>query len=152
MGVMGVVADNMKLGLYTVFFSGDESILAYTKGKSIYLNERIGEEIEVVNKHEVLHHYENSECFKKIKFQFLNSLSEDEIGQLRNEYMLKYYGLYSKEEVEKGIIDTEIAIDLIIGNSSIKFDPDDIVNNAYDKIISSSRINKIDKRYNSLKR
>ena len=60
MGVMGVVADNMKLGLYTVFFSGDESILAYTKGKSIYLNERIGEEIEVVNKHEVLHHYENS--------------------------------------------------------------------------------------------
>ena len=82
----------------------------------------------------------------------MNSLSEDEIGQLRNEYMLKYYGLYSKEEVEKGIIDTEIAIDLIIGNSSIKFDPDDIFNNAYDKIISSSRINKIDKRYNSLKR
>ena len=66
--------------------------------------------------------------------------------------MLKYCSLYSREEIENGIIDTEIAIDLIIGNSPLKFDIDKVVVNAYERITSSSRVNKIDKRYNSLKR
>ena len=152
MGVMSVVSDNMKLGLYTVFFSGNESVLGYTKGNSIYLNERIGEDIELVNKHEVLHHYEDGSCFKRIKEAILSSLDEKDLRNLRNDYMLKYYSLYSREEIEGGIIDTEIVIDLIIGNSPLKFDSDKVVANAYEKITSSSRINKIDKRYNSLKR
>ena len=152
MGVMSVVSDNMKLGLYTVFFSGDESVLGYTKGNSIYLNERCGEEIELVNKHEVLHHYEDGSCFKRIKETILSSLDEKDLRHLRNDYMLKYCSLYSREEIENGIIDTEIAIDLIIGNSPLKFDIDKVVVNAYEIITSSSRVNKIDKRYNSLKR
>lgn len=153
MGIMNIVSDNLRLGLRTVFFYGDESILAYTENKKIYINERTSADIELINKHEVLHHYENSAYFEKIKKIFLDALSSEDLKKLRNEYMIKYHGLYSIEVIEQGIIDTEIAIDLIIGNSPLKkFDADEVVEDAYYKIVSSSRVSDIDKRYNSLKK
>ena len=41
---------------------------------------------------------------------------------IREEYKLRYFGLYSEKEIEAGVVDNEIAIDLMIDNSSIEYE------------------------------
>lgn len=45
-----------------------------------------------------------------------------ELDSIREEYKLRYYGLYSDEEIKVGVLDNEIAIDLMVDNSSIEYE------------------------------
>ena len=107
-----IIEINKRLGLNTEFIS-DQNIQGYSIGKTIYINE-MGD-IEKINKHELLHFYEETESFKKIKEKILED-NKEKIDKIREAYELRYYGLYSKEEIENGIIDTEIVIDIMIDN------------------------------------
>ena len=77
------------------------------------------EDYEEVFTHELLHFYENSKIFNEIASSLIESLKEsNEYQDLINEYKLRYLGLYSKEEIEHGILDKEIVIDILANNSS----------------------------------
>ena len=112
-----IIEINKRLGLNTEFII-DEKIQGYSIGKTIYINE-MGD-IEKINKHELLHFYEETESFKKIKEKILED-NKEKIDKIREAYELRYYGLYSKEEIENGIIDTEIVIDIMIDNYVIEY-------------------------------
>ncbi len=115
-----IINFNLSLGINTKFIK-DEHILGYSLNNTIYINEYINQDYEKTNKHELLHFYTNTNEFKSIK-DYLFSKYKNEIDLLRKEYYLRYSGLYKKEEIDKGIIDDEIAIDLIIDNYNITLD------------------------------
>ena len=67
--------------------------------------------------HELLHFFEETEMFNKIKERVISSLKENgTFDNLKEEYELKYIGIYSIDEIEKGIIDNEIVIDVLVGD------------------------------------
>ena len=41
---------------------------------------------------------------------------------IRKQYYLRYCGLYTEEEIQNGIIDTEIVIDILIDNFILVYD------------------------------
>jgi len=136
MSVESIIASNDKLGIKTAFFYEDNGILGYTENGVVYLNEFYNNDLGLVNKHEVLHLFEDSKQFKGTKKIIFDILGKEELNKLRNEYYLKYNLLYSKEEIKNGILDNEIAIDIIINNGKFPINIDDYVNNAYETIIS----------------
>lgn len=108
---------NKIFGINTVFYYDDKSVCGYEENNTIYLNLNSNKDLEKVNMHELLHFYEETEVFKKIKERVISSLKENkEFDKLKEEYELKYFGIYSLEEIEKGIIDTEIVIDVLVGD------------------------------------
>ena len=111
---------NKSLGLKTEFCDCGEGILGYSMKDTIYLNINIEQDLEKTNKHEILHFYEETEAFKKIKEEILR-LNKDKLKKVYEEYELRYQGLYTKEEIENGIIDTEIVIDSLIDNYIIEY-------------------------------
>ena len=108
---------NKIFGINTVFYYDDKSVCGYEENNTIYLNLNSNKDLEKVNMHELLHFYEETEVFKKIKERVISSLKENkEFDKLKEEYELKYFGIYSLEEIEKGIIDNEIVIDVLVGD------------------------------------
>ena len=116
MNKQDIISNNAKLGLKTEFFKGSY-LMGYTEGNTIYLNE-LTDNLQFVNKHEVLHHFENTAIFKMVKEQIFEEMAEEEKKEVYEEYLLAYGGLYTKEEIENGVLDNEIAIDVIIGNGT----------------------------------
>ncbi len=114
-----IIELNKKLGLRTEFIE-DEEILGYSLGRTIYINIGIEQDYEKTNKHEILHFYEETEEFKKIKEQVLEE-NKDRIEEIRKEYEMRYYGLYSEEEIKAGVLENEIVIDMLIENSVIEY-------------------------------
>ena len=114
-----IIEFNKQFGIKTEFIT-DSEIEGYSLGNTIYINEN-SNDIEKVNKHELLHFFENDETFQRIKEEILR-LNEDKLEKIRSEYYLRYSGLYSEEEIQDGIIDTEIVIDILIGNYNIRYD------------------------------
>ena len=108
---------NLTLGIQTEFIQ-DSQVLGYSLGNTIYLNESINQDFEKTNHHELLHFYADSLEFKKVK-EYLFEQYKDKVYQYRDEYYLRYFGLYSYEEINMGVIDDEIAIDLMIDNFPI---------------------------------
>ena len=115
-----IIQINRRFGLNTEFIT-DENILGYALGKTIYINSSIEQDYERTNKHELLHFFEETEEFETIK-QELFEKNKADIEAIREEYRLRYFGLYSAEEIEAGVLDNEIAIDLMIDNSSIEYE------------------------------
>ena len=108
---------NKIFGINTVFYYDDKSVCGYEENNTIYLNLNSNKDLEKVNMHELLHFYEETEVFKKIKERVISSLKENKkFDKLKEEYELKYFGIYSPEEIEKGIIDNEIVIDVLVGD------------------------------------
>ena len=108
---------NKIFGINTIFYYDDKSVCGYEENNTIYLNLNSNKDLEKVNMHELLHFYEETEVFNKIKERVISSLKENkEFDKLKEEYELKYFGIYSLEEIEKGIIDTEIVIDVLVGD------------------------------------
>ena len=108
---------NKIFGINTIFYYDDKSVCGYEENNTIYLNLNSNKDLEKVNMHELLHFYEETEVFKKIKERVISSLKEnEEFDKLKEEYELKYFGIYSPEEIEKGIIDNEIVIDVLVGD------------------------------------
>ena len=108
---------NKIFGINTIFYYDDKSVCGYEENNTIYLNLNSNKDLEKVNMHELLHFYEETEVFNKIKERVISSLKENkEFDKLKEEYELKYFGIYSLEEIEKGIIDNEIVIDALVGD------------------------------------
>ena len=114
-----IVEFNKQFGLNTEFIT-DSEIEGYSLNNTIYLNEN-SDDLEKVNKHELLHFFENDETFRKIKERILTE-NEEKLERIRSEYYLRYCGLYTEEEIQNGIIDTEIVIDILINNSIVEYD------------------------------
>lgn len=112
-----IEAFNKTFGIETVFYYDDKSICGYEENNIIYLNLNSKKDLKSVNMHELLHFFEETEMFNKIKERVIKRLKENNIfDELKEEYELKYFGIYSLEEIEKGIIDNEIVIDVLIGD------------------------------------
>ena len=115
-----IIQINKQFGLKTEFIT-DENILGYALNDTIYINSSIEQDYERTNKHELLHFFEESEEFEKLKQQVLKD-NEADLDKIRSEYELRYFGLYSEDEIKAGVLDNEIVIDLLIDNSVIKYD------------------------------
>ncbi len=112
-----IEAFNKTFGIETVFYYDKKNICGYEENNTIYLNLYSDKNLEDVNMHELLHFFEETEVFSKIKEKVISSLKENNaFDELKEEYELKYFGIYSIEEIEKGIIDNEIVIDVLIGD------------------------------------
>ena len=147
-----IILSNEKLGIKTIFFNENNGILGYTENGVIYLNE-FYDDLELANKHEILHLFEESKQFLGAKKIIFDLLGEKELTRIRNEYYLKYSGLYSEEEISKGILDNEIAIDIIIGNGIFSLPINDYIVDAYTTITSKKeglKLTSEGKRYLSL--
>jgi len=138
MNIKNIIASNALLGVKTSFFNEDNGILGYTENGIIYLNEFYSDDLELVNKHEVLHLYEDSKQFKGVKKVVFDILGEEELNKLRNQYYLKYNVLYSEEEIKNGILDNEIVIDIIIGNGNFPIDIKEYFSDVYKTIVNKS--------------
>ena len=139
-----IIRFNSKLGIKTEFFYGDDDILGYSEGNTIYLNLNSNQDFEKTNRHEVLHFFEDTEEFQIIKKQLINIQNLD---KLRDDYKFKYFGLYTEEDINKGILDTEIVIDML-SNNSIVVDNDLV---KVGDIILTSKIKELEsKRYLNL--
>ena len=61
MAIRDIVLENNKLGINTVFYNDDNGALGYCENDTIFLNEFYDEDtLRLVNRHEILHFYENS--------------------------------------------------------------------------------------------
>lgn len=108
---------NKTFGIETVFYYDDKSICGYEENNTIYLNLNSKKDLKNVNMHELLHFFEETEMFSKIKERVIKRLKENNVfDELKEEYELKYFGIYSIDEIEKGIIDNEIVIDVLVGD------------------------------------
>ncbi len=141
--------NNILLGLETEFFNDPNAFfVARTAGNKIYLNLaqiETKEQLKLANRHEVLHHFEESESFALAKEEILEALTEEDREQIHREYYLRYAGIYSPAQIKQGILDTEIVIDLIVGNFSKeireKYSP--ITDNLFDLIVAKGSANKM---------
>lgn len=112
-----IEAFNKTFGIETVFYYDDKSICGYEENNTIYLNLNSKKDLKNVNMHELLHFFEETEMFNKIKERVIKRLKENNVfDELKEEYELKYFGIYSIDEIEKGIIDNEIVIDVLVGD------------------------------------
>ena len=112
-----IEAFNKTFGIETVFYYDDKSICGYEENNTIYLNLNSKKDLKNVNMHELLHFFEETEMFNKIKERVISSLKENgTFDNLKEEYELKYFGIYSIDEIEKGIIDNEVVIDVLVGD------------------------------------
>ena len=108
---------NKTFGIETVFYYDDKSICGYEENNTIYLNLNSKKDLKNVNMHELLHFFEETEMFSKIKERVIKRLKENNVfDELKEEYELKYFGIYSHDEIEKGIIDNEIVIAVLVGD------------------------------------
>ena len=112
--------NNNQFGIRTEFITG-ESTLGYALGNTIYINTSINQDYEKTNKHELLHFFEGTPEFEKVKKDILEKNAE-ELPNIRKEYELRYWGIYSKEEINAGVLDNEIVIDIMTDNSSIVYE------------------------------
>ena len=115
-----IIDFNNQFGIRTEFITG-ESTLGYALGNTIYINTSINQDYEKTNKHELLHFFEGTPEFEKVKKDILEKNAE-ELPNIRKEYELRYWGIYSKEEINAGVLDNEIVIDIMTDNSSIVYE------------------------------
>lgn len=114
-----LVKFNKSLGIKTIIGPLEKDVLGYSLNDTIYLNED-ADDLEKINKHELLHFFEMEDKFIELKNKILED-NKYKLETIRESYELRYMGLYSKDEIESGIIDTEIVIDILINNYAIDF-------------------------------
>ena len=115
-----IIDFNNKFGIQTEFIK-DEDVLGYALKNKIYINENAENDYEKINKHELLHFFEDTSEFIEMKKYILEKM-KDKIDILRTDYELRYFGLYSKEEIEFGAIDNEIVIDIMTNNLDFEYE------------------------------
>ena len=101
-----IIDFNNQFGIRTEFITG-ESTLGYALGNTIYINTSINQDYEKTNKHELLHFFEGTPEFEKVKKDILEKNAE-ELPNIRKEYELRYWGIYSKEEINNFLSVTSI--------------------------------------------
>ncbi len=106
---------NKLFGINTEFISMEYR--GYSYKNTIYLNKELNE-LERINKHELLHFFTNNDTFKLIRSSFKFNES------LRKEYVRKYMKLYSSNDD----IDDEIIIDYLVDNYEFEFSNGLVIN------------------------
>lgn len=137
--IENIKLNNQRLGIETIFYNANNDILGYSENNKIYLNTFYLDDIDLVNKHEILHFFCDSQQFKFIKKVIFSILDENKIDKLREIYLLKYNSLYDEEEIKNGILDEEIAIDIITNNGPFPIKIEEYVKDAYEAIINQSK-------------
>ena len=137
MSMLYVVAQSKQLEIPVKIFHSEE-IEGYTEDGVIYLSDEC-DNVEKVFKHEVMHLYEDTIAFKMVKESILSILTDKEKQRLIDEYSLRYEGVYSKQQIDEGILETEIAIDMIIENGQFNDEITDFCEGLYEKIIKSEK-------------
>lgn len=141
-----IILFNKKIGIRTVFFKEKNGVLGYSNGYTVYLNKFYRENLYSINKHEILHFYEDSNLFKKVKKIIFDILSVNKLQKLRNLYFDSYKNVYEYNDL-LSLIDNEIVIDFISGNIYSELD----FSGLYNKIIAKGRISFVsDKKYLNL--
>ena len=115
-----IIEFNNQFGIKTEFVA-QEDVLGYALGNTIFINESVQKDYEKTNRHELLHFFEETPEFEVIKKRLLEEHA-DKLDEIRSEYELRYFGLYSEEEIKAGVLDTEIAIDMMVDNSSFEYE------------------------------
>ena len=115
-----IVEFNNQFGIKTEFIT-DKDVLGYALGNTIYINENVKQDYEKTNRHELLHFFEETPEFEAIKKRLLEEHT-DKLDGIRSEYELRYFGLYSEEEIQAGVLDNEIVIDMMADNSSFEYE------------------------------
>ena len=115
-----IIEFNNQFGIKTEFVT-QEDVMGYALGNTIYINESVQQDYEKTNRHELLHFFEETPEFEVIKKRLLEEHA-DKLDDIRSEYELRYFGLYSEEEIKAGVLDTEIAIDMMVDNSSFEYE------------------------------
>ena len=141
-----IVANNLKIGLKTEFFSDPNKPAGYTENGVVYINE-LFDNLEMINKHEVLHNFEKTMVFKRIKKLVLENLTSKEKQELYEDYYVRYAGLYDLEAIKNGILNTEIVIDIIIGNGEFRKDLVALFMDSFNIITAGHNAQKVAKRY-----
>lgn len=146
MNESSIILFNKKIGLRTVFFREENGVLGYSCGYTIYLNKFYMNDLNYINRHEVLHFYENSNLFKRVKKFILNVLTRYKLNRLRELYFNNYKNLCSYFNV-LDVIDNEIVIDIVAGNIRSELNFLDV----YNEIVSKEKAQFVDgKRYLNL--
>ena len=140
-----IVLKNKELGIETIF-SSDLETAGKVEGKVVYINDNY-DDLEIINKHEVLHLFENSRQFKEIKEIILGVLDVNELNSLRKEYKEVYGFLYKNEGNINEIIDNEIVVDIIVKNVNCSIDIDNVIKNCYETIVNSKSTMSVNRRY-----
>ena len=117
-----IIELNNSFGIKTVFFEDSSDICGYSYDDTIYLNSKEDANLFKINKHELLHFFEDTEIFKNLKEKIISTIDKEKLSQIRSGYYLRYFGLYSENQIDDGILDTEIVIDFLIDNSIIEFE------------------------------
>ncbi len=115
-----IIEFNNQFGIKTVFVT-QKDVMGYALGNTIYINESVEQDYEKTNRHELLHFFEETPEFEATKKRLLEEHA-DKLDDIRSEYELRYFGLYSEEEIKAGVLDTEIAIDMMVDNSSFEYE------------------------------
>ena len=137
---------NKTFGINTVFYYDDEKVYGYGENNTIYLNLNSKKDLKKVNMHELLHFYEETEVFSRIKERVISSLKENKVfDSLKEEYELKYFGIYILDEIEKGIIDNEIVIDVLVGD--YPYFKEEELENLCNEILKSEKKETENRRY-----
>ena len=115
-----IIEFNNKFGIQTEFVK-DEDVLGYALKNKIYINENEEHDYEKTNKHELLHFFEDTPEFAEMKNNILEN-NKERIDKIRSDYELRYFGLYSEEEIKAGAIDNEIVIDIMTNNLDFEYE------------------------------
>jgi len=140
--------ENDQLGFVTEFFHQEKGVMGYTENGVIYLNTAYPK-FKMVNKREILHHFERHPYFITVKEAIMNKLDSKTYDELYKDYLLKYGNLYSQKEIKRGVIDNEIVIDIIIGNGVFNAKIKNFAKDFYSEIITCLQKWAKSKRYST---
>lgn len=110
-------------GISTIFYSRNvKGEHGFCYGNTIYLNLESEIPLDIINMHGKLHFYENNKTFDKIKYEVIKNIDNKTYQKLYMDYLMKYYQIYSSEEIEAGAIDTKIVVDILSGINNCDFE------------------------------
>lgn len=111
-----IVRLNKLNGISTIFYRrAIKGEYGFCYGNTIYINLESDISLDSVNLHEKLHFYEKNESFEKVKYEIIKNIDKKRYQKLYMDYLMKYYQIYSPEEIDAGVIDNEIVIDILSG-------------------------------------
>ncbi|MBO5394525.1 MAG: hypothetical protein J6A28_01300 [Clostridia bacterium] len=132
-----IIKNNAHLGIKTKFFKAHPDFHGHIEDGVLFLNEK-STDIDLTNKYGILHFYEGSPTFKKIKKEIFSHLTAEQKKQLRKKYYINCALVFETNASE--MIDREIAHAIILGDQFVSTEISKLVDGAYEEIISSKKL------------
>ena len=139
-----IYKNNKHLGIETLFFkSHAKDMHGYIDDGFLFLNEN-SDDLALSNRYAILHFYESSPAFKRIKQEIFANLSKEEKKELRDDFLINCALLFDSNKQK--YIDNEIVHSIILGDQFVSKYISKIVDGAYEEIISSKKLTPADCR------